>query len=168
MSTSSNHTSNTVCIPLTQNQTAIVCSVDADLLNMKWQASKNVYGRYYAIHSMWKHKIWMHRVILERILDRPLLRIEQVDHIDLDGLNNQRGNLRLATASQNTMNRRRQSNNTSGYKGVIWNKQVKKWQATIVIERRNIYLGWFDTREEAHKAYKEASKLYHGKFGRTE
>jgi len=87
-----------------------------------------------------------------------------VDHINHNGLDNRRSNLRLCTNSQNQMNRTKTRANTSGYKGVRYNKNTGKYQACITANKRNFYLGTFETAEEAVKAYRKAAKRLHGKF----
>lgn len=91
---------------------------------------------------------------------------EFVDHIDGNGLNNQRANMRLATRSQNEWNKGRYKNNTSGYKGVSWHKQREAWRASIYVHSKQKHLGLFDTPEEASEAYAEAANKYHGEFAR--
>jgi hypothetical protein len=86
------------------------------------------------------------------------------DHIDHNGLNNQRGNLRICTQSENHMNSQRQANNTSGYKGVTWNKNEQKWKARIQKNRKEIHLGYFDTAEKAAYAYNDAARKFFGEF----
>ena len=88
------------------------------------------------------------------------------DHIDGDGLNNRRANLRDATAGQNACNRRANFNNTSGVKGVCWHKLKSKWNARIMLSGKSHFLGAFDTVEDAAKAYAKASTVLHGGFGR--
>lgn len=91
---------------------------------------------------------------------------KEIDHIDGDRANNRLSNLRLTTSSQNKANRGRQKNNSSGYKGVCWDKKNKKWCAHIMVSRRNVWLGRHSTALEAHEAYKrEAVKIY-GEFAR--
>ena len=70
-------------------------------------------------------------------------------------------NLREATRSQNHQNIILKSNNTSGYMGVNWSKKHKKWAARIGIDGKRIFLGRFDTPEEAYEAYLKAKKEYH-------
>jgi hypothetical protein len=87
-----------------------------------------------------------------------------VDHINGDGLDNTRSNLRQATNAENLHNRGPQSNNTSGYKGVYWNKQAGKWHAQIRAHRKAHFLGHHDTAEAAARAYDEAAVRLHGEF----
>ena len=82
-------------------------------------------------------------------------------------LDNRRENLRTCTDSENQCNRGMQANNSSGYKGVTWNKTAKKWMAKIRVNRNYKYLGLYDVPEEAHKAYVEAADRYHGEFARA-
>lgn len=91
----------------------------------------------------------------------------RVDHINGDGLDNRRANLRQATHGQNVQNRRRSSANTSGYKGVTWHKQARKWQAAIKADRRTYYLGIYGSPELAALAYDEAARHHHGEFARV-
>jgi hypothetical protein len=90
------------------------------------------------------------------------------DHRDVDNGNNRWSNLRDATFSQNSRNKRKHRNNTSGLKGVWWNKQAEKWQAEIYADGKKRYLGLFDDLYAAHAAYAAASAELHGEFGRVE
>lgn len=108
--------------------------------------------------------IHIHRLIMERILARNLLRTELVDHKNRNGLDNRRSNLRLVTHSQNMKNRKLQVNNSSGYRGVFWRKDAKKWQAQIKVEGRFKSLGTFTEIEDAALAYKEAAQKYYGEY----
>lgn len=90
-----------------------------------------------------------------------------IDHKDGDGLNNTRANLRAATRAQNHWNRRKSSHNTSGYKGVTWNKQHRRWRAYVVANGKKRYLGHFDDPEAAACAYDTAARELHGVFART-
>ena len=89
-----------------------------------------------------------------------------VDHISGDTLDNRKVNLRICTKQNNSCNRKLYINNTSGYKGVCYRKDIGKWRASIDFNNKRIRLGYFNTPEEAHTAYCEASKKYHGEFGR--
>lgn len=92
----------------------------------------------------------------------------QVDHIDCNPMNNSIDNLRAADSSGNNRNKKKSSKNSSGFKGVTWNKHNKRWAAKIGVDGATINLGMFTTPEAAHEAYKSASSLHHGNFGRTE
>lgn len=158
-------------IPLTKGQVALVDPCDSDLINLRWWACK---GRatFYAQHSV-RHgrktgAISLHRLILARKLGRELQPYELVDHADGDGLNNRRSNLRLATNSQNMGNRRKPSNNTSGYKGVYFNRNRQRWYTQIEINGKYIFIGSFTDKETAHEAYCKVAIEYLGEFARLE
>lgn len=87
----------------------------------------------------------------------------RIDHVNTDRDDNRIANLRESTHSENMANRRKQINNTSGYKGVAKSAGGKKWRATI----QQHHLGVFDTAEEAHDAYCRAAKETFGEFART-
>lgn len=89
-----------------------------------------------------------------------------VDHIDGDGLNNQRSNLRLVTHAQNMLNRRKHSSNTSGYKGVYWEPERGKWRCQVKVGGRVTRVGRFDDLLEAALAYDRVAKELHGEFAR--
>jgi len=93
--------------------------------------------------------------------------IGHIDHRDCDGLNNRWANLREATHSQNAGNKARFKNNTSGFKGVTFNKGCQKFQAQIHFNRKLIYLGLYDTPEAAAAAYAAAAKQQFGEFARV-
>jgi hypothetical protein len=148
---------------------AIVDPIDSDLAEMKWsllhvrttpyaQRRANIDGKY--------KNHYLHRVIMCRMLDRQLSRWELVDHIDKNGLNCKRENLRLATNTQNLRNRGKQANNTTGYKGVRPNRNKNKagWAAMINIGGDYIYLGTFPDIKAAARAYNDAALKYHGDF----
>lgn len=154
-------------IELTQGYTAIVDEIDADLSSWSWQAmSRN--GKFYAVHSTRSNgkivPVNMHRVILARMLGRELEKHELPDHINRNPLDNRRGNLRIATRSQNGANTKLNANNTSGYKGVSFHKGNGKWQAQIKVNQHKKALGYFNTPEEASDAYREAALEHFGEF----
>lgn len=150
-------------IKLTQSKTAMIDDIDIDLSILKWFTIKQGI-QFYACKGH-KH-VRMHRLILERILKRTLMPGEFVDHIDHNGLNNQRSNLRLATKNENCQNRtpNKTENQTSIYKGVIWHKGKQQWQSRIRIKGKRIYLGYFKLEKDAANAYNQAAKIYHGEF----
>ena len=87
-----------------------------------------------------------------------------VDHINRVSTCNSKNNLRLATRSDNQRNKKIQRNNTSGYKGVCWDKARNKWKSGIHVNGKIINLGRFDTKEEAARVYNEAALKYFGEF----
>jgi hypothetical protein len=91
---------------------------------------------------------------------------EEIDHKDGNGLNNQRSNLRVTLHGKNSMNRRCNKNNSTGFKGVRFSKFHGKFQAQIQFCGTKKHLGYFFTPEEAHAAYKTAAIRFHGEFAR--
>jgi len=89
-----------------------------------------------------------------------------VDHIDGNPSNNKIENLRLATRSENLGNTKIQKNNTTGFKGVSFYKRTCKFQSRIQKNKKLVHLGFFDTPEEAHEAYKQAAIKHFGEFAR--
>lgn len=89
---------------------------------------------------------------------------EIVDHRNGDPLDNRKCNLRLCNAHQSSCNRRIQKNNTSGFKGVSLKKNTGKYDATIRVHGKDNYLGTFDNKVEAAKAYNKAAHRFHGEF----
>jgi hypothetical protein len=78
----------------------------------------------------------------------------KVDHIDNIKTNNDINNLRWVTNSENNQN-------VKTYKGYSWNKQQNKWHAQIMVNKKNTYLGYYPTEDEARQAYLTAKKIYH-------
>jgi hypothetical protein len=89
---------------------------------------------------------------------------QRLDHKDKIRFHNWIDNLRLCTVQQNNFNKSKQSNNTTGFKGVCFHKAAGKFVANIQINRKKCYLGLFDTAEEASAAYITASQKHFGEF----
>lgn len=87
-----------------------------------------------------------------------------IDHINRNPGDNRWINLRPCTQSQNLANTLLRSNNKSGYRGVSWHKQGKKWHARIKINGVSNHLGLFDCKNEAYEAYVAASRELFGEF----
>jgi len=146
-------------IPLTQGKFALVDSADYyDLIKYRWFAESS--GKtFYAIRSLpHQKKIKMHRHITNAPADLV------VDHIDHNGLNNCRSNLRLCTRAQNIRNAPLRNSGTSKYKGVSWFANGKKWVATIRSNNKRHHIGYFDNEITAAKAYDEKAKELHREF----
>jgi hypothetical protein len=152
-------------IELTQGYKALVDDEDFEYLNrFNWCISHG-----YAVRKQKNGKglVLMHRVILGRKLGRELLKSEKVDHVNGNGLDNTRNNLRAATHKQNIRNSAKAAGGTSRFKGVSWHKKSNKWQALIGVNGKVIHLGHFDDEIEAAKKYDMAALLWFGRFART-
>jgi len=154
-------------IPLTQGKFAIVDPQDFDRLSKyKWNACKS--GRtFYVVRyrplgkGRCKH-ILMHREVLK------LGKGYYVDHINHNGLDNRRTNLRPATPAQNAQHRRKcRTKKTSKYRGVYWFKKRKKWACRIRVNNKCISLGYFEDEKGAARVYDRAARKYHGEFAET-
>jgi AP2 domain/HNH endonuclease len=147
-------------IPLTKGFIALVDEEDFDLVSqMRWYAHadrrNNVYARS-RTHN--QTGIYMHRLILGAAKG------DEVDHHNHNGLDNRRSNLRLCSRTQNNGNARLQRHNTSGFKGVSFNKPRNRWQAYINFEGKKISLGYFDSPRHAALKYNAAASEYFGEF----
>lgn len=146
----------------------IISIEDADLAVLNWIRTHQGYAQR-SIGSRKNHKlVSMHRIILERMIGRPLTKGEEVDHINRNGLDNRRENLRLATSTQNNANQKIRSDNKSGVRGVSWSKGKQKWKAAIYIDKKQKHLGYFDDKELAKKVYDAAALAYFGEFYKSE
>lgn len=127
----------------------------AGSINPEGQSRIVINGRHYRTHRiiwLWMTGTWPK---------------EEIDHIDCNELNNKWCNLREASRSQNEMNKGVSRNNSSGAKGVSWNRRDKKWLAQIIVNGRYKYLGYFSSKCDAIAAYRAASADLHGQFSRT-
>jgi hypothetical protein len=147
-------------VPLTQGKTAAIDIDDIELVSGKsWH-----FGKGYAVRNNvanHEHTQYMHRLIAKTPVGL------FTDHKNGDKLDNRKQNLRNATKNQNEHNTPLRSNNTSGFKGVVWNKQKSKWQAQIKINSSMKNLGLFEMIGAAAEAYAVGAKKYHGDFART-
>lgn len=151
-------------IPLTRGKVALVDDEDVPIVaSFRWQATpasnnKDGSGIWYATCSVWvreerrSHTLRMHRVLVGASGE------EIVDHIDGDGLNNTKKNLRKGTQSQNCVNRK----TTPGPYLRGTSPKHRKWRADLKYQGLRLYLGYFDTEQEAHAAYLAEAKRIHG------
>ncbi len=142
-------------IPLGNDKFTLIDKEDYKRLKgFNWRFEKSVNGSSgYAVAT-----IKMHRLITKA------KRGEEIDHINHDKMDNRRENLRKATHSQNCQNRPPDIKNKSGYRGVHWFKAGNKWAARIGVNGKRIFLGYFDNKEGAAKAYNKAARLEYGEF----
>lgn len=158
-------------IDLGGGKTSIVDACDLLLVNQfpTWYPmwAEDVCGYYAAarLHKADGKKITilMHRLILGLEIGD----IRKADHKEPSKtLDNRRINLRIANDAESVRNRRKQKNNTSGFRGVSFCKANRKWRARIKVDRKEIMIGYFDTPEEAHAAYCEEARKHFGEFAR--
>ena len=156
-------------IMLTKGHTCILNVEDLSLVSeFNWRSEialkpngeiRTVYAvRKPRVSETYTCTVRMHRIILNCPDNL------QVDHVNGNGLDNRRENLRIVTESQNTQNQRIKSSNKSGHKGVFWHKHRNKWMAQIGIEGRQIYLGSFINIEDAVFEYERASEKLHKEY----
>lgn len=156
-------------VPLSNGMNAKIDNEDrhiVDGFNWKTIKSNGDSARLYAARNKLilidGRKHW--KVIL---LHRAIMNCQQgmtVDHINHDTLDNRRCNLRIGTHRQNRCNSNMYKNNTSGYKGVSWQRKNKRWNCYISVNNKTKMIGAFSKPEDAALAYDKAAREYHGKF----
>ena len=149
-----------VSIPLSRGMFALVEEADAErvLALSPWHVVESDPGRFYAARVINGRRVFLHRLLMNAPPDK------LVDHEDGDGLNCRRTNMRVCTTAQNMLNRRRHSQNRSGFKGVA--PSGGGWKAYIARDGYQHHLGCFARAEEAALAYNEAAVRLHGAFAR--
>jgi len=149
-------------IPLNHGKVAIVDDEDFEYLSkFKWYAhcrKTNSHDYYYAARfdKLLGRPVFMHRHIL-----KPSKKMK-VDHVDGNGLDNRKQNIRICTHAQNMANRRKFCKSSSKFKGVYRHKN--KWAACIGINNKTKHIGVFSTEEEAHSEYMKKAKQVFGDF----
>jgi hypothetical protein len=145
----------TLLIPMTQNKYAIIDKEDFDKIkDHSWVPGP--YGKY-AVASIKHNMVRMHRLIMG-------FPQQDIDHINGNDIDNRKQNLRLCSHSQNLRNIPKSSRNTTGFKGVCFDKGVNKFRASIKFNYKTIYLGVFNTAEEASEVYQKKALELHGEF----
>jgi HNH endonuclease/AP2 domain len=162
---------------LTQERVRELLHYDEDSGQFHWRVTKRpniragdvagcqVRSEYWTIHidghSYSAHQLaWLY---MKGIWGRPL-----IDHRDGNRLNNRWSNLRRASYADNAANRRRLPKNTSGFKGVSFDRPKGKWKAQIRKDGKNYFIGRYATAEQAHAAYVAKARELFGEFARTD
>lgn len=150
----------TVEVPLSRGYVAFIDAADADLvLPYKWYARPHR-RTVYAIRNT-RRENGSHTT---QSLHRLLTGYARTDHINGDGLDNRRSNLREVTHGQNNQNSRRRLDNLATFKGVGWDKHRAAWRARINVDGKRCHVGFFPTAEEAARAYDSAAREMHGEY----
>lgn len=151
------HEQDIAIVPLTKGFEAVIDLADIALVrDYNWQAKPSG-KKLELVYAYRAGDVAMHRQIM------PPPHGFMIDHIDHDGLNNRRSNLRICSHTENVRNRRQPANNTSGYKGVSYVKSRGLWVA-IIGGGNKTTLGVFMTAEEAARAYDKAARELFGEF----
>ncbi len=145
-------------IPLTRGLFAIVDADDYLWLSKYTWFAEGTDKNFYAVRKAGGKSIKMHR----QIMNAPGHLV--VDHIDHNGLNNRKENLRICTFAENCRNLRASRHKSSKYKGVHRNKRLKKWAAQITCDHKTHHLGYFHDEIDAAKAYDRAAAELFGEF----
>lgn len=147
-------------VPLAGNRIATIDTADRHLVEGRfWHLRGSDRRARYAVCHSKERILQMHRLIMDASDD------VIVDHINGDGLDNRRCNLRLVTQSQNQWNRRSASGSSSSYVGVS-HRGNGRWRAAITKNNKCVWLGTFGSEEEAACAYDVAARKMHGEFAR--
>jgi len=154
---------NTAFVTLTKGYVAIIDADDLEIVNTSnWYASvkpRTVYAIRAVYNNGTQQILRLHRIIMKAPFGM------EVDHINGNGLDNRKINLRVVSKNENAKNKRMNLNNSSGFKGVSWSNKRGKWLSQIQHDGTAIYLGCYLSKEEAYEVYCAASEKYHGEFG---
>lgn len=146
-------------IPLPCGREVLVDDADYNSLSRyRWWYSGKGYARRTERNATGRTTFYMHRELMQ-CPDHL-----QVDHVNGNGLDNRRKNLRICTRSQNGSHRTHVPYGVSGYLGIAWRRDRSKWQATITVDHRTVYLGIFVDLCEAVRIRDEASSRMCGVF----
>lgn len=159
-------TSNSRTIALSGGHVLIVDEADYPLAASRvWHPQQGKAGSHYAAVTRTVNgrqvKCYLHREIVGAS------RGQRVDHVNGNGLDNRRENLRLCSNADNMRNMRvSQARGSSRFKGVSWFVRHELWRAYIVVDYKQIHLGYFKSEHEAAEAYNAAARERFGKFAR--
>lgn len=153
-------------IPLTRGYSAIVDDEDHDyLMQWKWYVFIRSDKRTpYAVRNAKYTPSGRGVIMMHRLLFCPLGDGVFVDHINRNGLDNRKCNLRKYTKSENAANAQYKSGLTSRFRGVCWFRETSKWRAQIHMNRKKVTLGYFTNEIDAARAYDRAAINQWGEF----
>jgi hypothetical protein len=153
-------------IPLTRGEYALVDPADYSRLSQyKWHIV-GARGTFYAVRNTGQQR-GQKRIVVK--MHREILKVPDgmfVDHINHNGLDNRRANLRPATQAQNARNRRKGHRDCyhSNYKGLTWYRREKRWGVRVMVDSKSKFIGYFENELDAAKAYDKAARKYHGEY----
>jgi len=152
----------TKVISLSQGKVALVDDDDYERIkNIKFYTHHHCNKWYARCSTDQDKKAYLHTLLLNPNINKVC------DHINGDGLDNRRCNLRIVTVSQNLMNSSKPIRKSSScFKGVCWHKDTKKWQSQIKLNGCSYYLGLFQNEVDAAKAYDDAAILLFGEYAK--
>jgi hypothetical protein len=152
-------------IKLSRGASTIVDDEDYKEASKYTWCAQTAYGgklyaaRYARVGGKPKYQ-YLHRMIMQADVG------QYVDHINGDTLDNRRQNLRICTNAQNGQNSKKHRDGSSKYKGVSWNKDIRKWSATICCNYKREIVGYFAKEIQAAEAYNRRAIELHGPFAR--
>lgn len=149
----------TISIPLTKNKFTVVDIENLETIKQYcWSLTQAGYNNYVVSYTKGE-KLYLHRLLMSCDSTK------QIDHINMNGLDNRNSNLRICTISQNRCNRPSQYNGTSKFKGVC--KSRGYFAVQLQIDNKRVYASTYKSEIEAAKAYDKVAMEYHGEFALT-
>ena len=148
-------------INLSQGRVTIVDDDDFEEISKhKWNYAQGYAKRNIAAGAGKQATLHMHVAIMGKTGGL------EIDHVNGNGLDNRRDNLQFVTHAQNLQNKAPDKNTSSVYKGVSWNKRIKRWTSQIMIDKKLRHLGRYENEQAAALAYNNAAIKHFGQYAR--